>query len=239
MAEHQRATGRNENMGVISKKEFEGPEDEGFEDILLFTEGEKGKEVDFVLALDPKTIKEMKRLRHDVYLRCSFIDKPYPDRIIPDDADNKQAIYIAARAGNDIIGSIRLAAPPFKVLEELGSNLYEDAESIVEQALKDGAVELGSLAVRQESGYSRISGGLYKAVYLVCNVKGIRWWFIDIDERVYNALLRLGWKVTEIGPRHEYMGSTTVPGVMNTQEQTQNIKKSNPAYFEYLKNVEL
>ena len=214
-------------------------ETEGTKDILLFREGEKGKEVDFVLAQEPATIEEMKRLRHDVYLRCSFIDKPYPDRVIPDEADNDNAIYIAAEAVGEIIGSIRLAAPPFKVLEELGDDIFMDAQSIVNQAVKESAVELGSLAVKHDTGYKRISGGLYKAVYLVCNIKGIKWWFIDIDERVYDALLRLGWKVTEIGPRHEYMGSMTVPGLMNTREQTNNIKENNPSYFDYLKRVEL
>jgi len=223
-------------MTQVNPAELESPDS-----IPLFREGEEGKEVDYYWVRGKTAVDAVKRLRHDTYLQCGFIDSPYPDGVIPDKADNDAAVYLAAVVNNEVIGGIRLAAPPFKVLDVVGDELYEDVRDRIKEMennpAKNKAVELGSLAVKSGTGYKHISGSLYKAVYRVSLMEGIKYWLIDIDERVYNALLRLGWKVDEIGPRHEYMGSVTVPGLMSVQEQTESIRDRNPEYYSYLKKI--
>lgn len=212
-----------------SKVEKEKPSD-----AFLFHEGEPGKEVDYYLAQEPATITAAKQLRHEVYLECGFIEKPFPEKVIPDHQDNDEALYLVAKVDGEVIGTIRMAAPPFKTIEVLGDEVYDAAREELKDLAKSNAVELGSLAVKHKSGRSHISGTLYKAVYWVSLQQKIKYWVIDIDERVYDALLRLGWKVDEIGPRHEYMGSETVPGIMPVEEQADHIMSKNPKYFEYL-----
>lgn len=190
-----------------------------------------------VTTNDPALIREAKMLRHDIFVACDFIT-PTATRTIEDKPD-EDCHYVVAIAAGQLIGTIRLSKPPFKVLEALAKDHLEIYPTLIETvvaAQQQNSWELGALAVRPKvkTGRSYISGGLYKGVYLFSLDQAIDNWFIDIDKAVGESLSRLGWQLTPIAPEHNYMGSMTVPAIMAVAEQLPSIEAKNSDYAMFI-----
>ncbi len=184
-------------------------------------------------------IDQAKRLRHDVYVACGFIE-PTKTRTIEDKKDD-DCHYLVALDEGSVIGTIRLSKPPFNVFEALdhdGIDIYPEHRDLINLVQSSNTLELGALAVRpkMKTGKSHISGGLYKSVYLFSLENDVKYWLIDVDQFVGDSLRRLGWKLIQFAPEHEYMGSVTVPAIMPVAEQIASIEENNPDYAKFVLN---
>lgn len=191
---------------------------------------------------DTNLIDQVKKLRHDVYVACGFIE-PTKTRTIEDKKDS-DCYYMAAMDTDhqEIIGTVRLSKPPFKVLEALKHDkidVYPQYQDLIDKALSSKTLEVGALAVRPKlkTGKSHISGGLYTLVYLFSLQNNVDYLLIDIDQTVGESLKRLGWKLVQFAPEHEYMGSITIPAIMPISEQLDSLKEKNPNYTNFVLNI--
>jgi len=183
-------------------------------------------------------LRQAKVLRHDVYVACGFIE-PIETRTIEDKKDDECHYLVALTEDGQVIGTIRLGGPPFKVLETLDHDhieVYPDQKELIEDAISAKSYELGALAVRPRIKTERmhISGGLYKAAHLYGEKNGVDYWLLDVDKLVFESIKKLGWDIIQIAPEHPYMGSVTIPAAIKARGQLDHIKKVNPDYYDYM-----
>ena len=173
------------------------------------------------------------KLRHNVYLRAGYIEKAYPNGILPDKRD-RNSIHIVALDNKCVIGTIRLAQPPFDAFMVWKNDLFVQAKELIRIATDSKSVELSALAVKKGTPFKKVSWGLYKATYLLSYLENINYWVIGIDVRVLRTLRILGWYAIEVALPAEYMGSICVPCIMPVAKQLENIADKNPRYYNYL-----
>jgi len=201
---------------------------------------ENGVAYGLLEAEDRDFIDQVKKLRHDVYVACGFIE-PTPTRTIEDKKD-EDCYYMAAfdTELQEIIGTVRLSKPPFKVLEALKHEGIEiKCQELLDKVLSSKTLEVGALAVRPKikTGKSHISGGLYTLLYLFSLQNNVDYLLIDIDKNVGESLKKLGWKLVQFAAEHNYMGSITVPAVIPINEQWDSVTKNNPDYAKFVQKI--
>lgn len=202
--------------------------------MLIFSDGE----IEFHKADSEDLINQALHLRHDVYFRVGYIKEAFPDRIIPDCANQISDYILAINAYGEVIGTIRLAPPnpSFKVFSAWTEFLYPDVFEKIQMVNETKSVELGALAVKK-CEYKKIAWGLYKATYYYSQQNKIFYWVIAMDNMALRSLERLGWYVEKIGHPMEYMGSITSLGVMPVNLQLKNIQGKNEGYYNYIKSL--
>lgn len=189
----------------------------------------------FQVAKDKKLIRKAKILCHDIYLERGYIEKPYPSRIIPLKGRLK-SFYIVALKKNTLYGTIRISflQSPFLFFKEWKDKLFPKSKNLLQLIAKETFAEIGSLAVEKKFQRQGISKGLYKACWLFALLNNIKWYLIKMDREALVFLEKLGWKVERIGKPLLYMGSFTVPGVINVSEQIFHVYMKNFHYYTYL-----
>ena len=174
------------------------------------------------------------KLRHDAYLKVGYIEKAYPNGILPDKRD-KNSIHIVALDDKCVIGTIRLAKPPFDAFTVWKNDSFAQAKELIRLvANSKSSVELSALAVKKGTPFRKVSRGLYKATYLLSYLKNINYWVIGVDVRVLRTLRILGWCAKEVAFPAKYMGSICVPCIMPVAKQLESIADKNPRYYNYL-----
>lgn len=189
--------------------------------------------ITFQTVEDGDILLQALALRHDAYLEAEYIEKAYPDNIIHDKRD-ESSTHIVALDDECVIGTIRLAEPPFDTLVVWKNNLFIQAEELIKLAINSKSVELSALAVKKGTPLKKVAWGLYKATYLLSCLKEINYWVIGVDIRVLRALRILGWHMREVAFPAKYMGSICVPCIMPVAKQLESIADKNPRYYRYL-----
>lgn len=156
--------------------------------------------VSYVVANTGQLIYLAKRLCHDVYLRSGYISEAMPDGIIPFQYDSSAVYIVALNAGNDVVGTVRLAmACPSHIFEVWQGKLYESYNWLVGNATTAKSFEMGALAVRPDFSYTGVSFGLYKAAYDYSLEQGLDYAIIGMDQRALGSLIKYGWNFIQIG----------------------------------------
>lgn len=176
-----------------------------------------------------------KRLNHDVYLEMGYIKQSYPNRIIPYKNDDI-ATYIVALKNDFLCGTIHISPinSPSLVFENWKDKLYSKSQKILKIISKERKAELGGLAVKKKYRGKGVAAGLYKACWLFALLNDIKWYLIKMDKKALKSLENLGWHVERIGPPLYYMGSITIPGIIQISKQLLNVYKKNINYYKYL-----
>jgi len=179
-----------------------------------------------------------KALCHDVYLEFGYIEKRFPEGIIPEDRNDGESMYIVARTGDCVCGTIRLryGVSPFSVFRAWAQKLDQDSRDTLTRISTEPRAELGRLAVSANFRTGKVSQGLYKSAWLLALIKQIAWYLIRVDQRALTSLERCGYYVQRIGPPLYWMGSPTVPAVMEIGKQLSSVYEKNPKYYQYLVN---
>lgn len=193
------------------------------------------KGIIYKIAKNTDLKRKAQILCHDVYLEVGYIKKAFPERIIPFE-EEKKSVWIVAEKKDIIYGTICIAFPssPLLFFKEWERKLFKDSKKLLRLISKDSFAELTRLAVKPEFRKKGISKGLYKACWLFGLLENINWYLIKMDIKALHSLEKLGWKVKKIGAPLFYMGSLTVPGVINVKEQLKQVYKNNFQYYKYL-----
>jgi len=182
----------------------------------------------YKIANTPQLIFNAKRLCHDVYLQAGYIKEAFTGGIIPYPYDSSAVYIVALNAGNEVLGTLRLAmACPFKTLELWNDSLYYSCKQLICQALKGNAFEIGALAIRKDYSYTGVSFGLYKTAYDYSLSHGLDYAVITMDQRAIGSLEKYGWYFIKIGEPREYFGSVSIPAIIPINEQAAFIPVNN------------
>jgi len=179
----------------------------------------------YSLAQGPLREKAI-RLHHQRYEEVGFFKKNETDPY------EQASTYFAALIENEVVGVTRLI---FDKLEELPTmknfKIYDIERAKLNQLDRRRFAEISAFTKMPAHD---VSAGLIKTVLQYSLDIGLTHWICCIDERVYNYMYRMvKFPFKEIGVRQVYLGSVTIPCVLNLSEFLANLKVHRPSLFQY------
>lgn len=199
----------------------------------------------FRRAAGHEEILAARRLHHDVYLQHGFIKQTQPEGVIDDEFLPQSTFVVALDAAGAVVGVCRQIGPT------RGGDLPVTKHFEIEPGPRsflaehvDECVEIGSLAVestRRAHHRHEISAGLYRFMWQdamrgrATGRSRIRYWLAAIDQGVLRLFRdRFKFNFVDIGTPRPYMGSLTVPVVLDIVDEYFFMEREDPdllAYF--------
>lgn len=193
------------------------------------------QDIVFKVATTPELVRKARQLQHDVFLEMGYIKNPFPNRIIPLPSYVKRSTWIVATKKSLLLGTLRVS----KVSSV--NAVFEDWEiknpkiqGLLKEVSSSSFAEVGGLAIKKEYRKQKISGGLYKACWLYALLKRIKWYLIKIDKKAFESFKKFGWHTIVVAPPKFYMGSISVPAIINIEKQLPNVYRENFEFYKYL-----
>lgn len=192
----------------------------------------------YKIATSKHEIELARRFQHDGYLHVGYIKEPTPTGKIEDDywqySDYIMAISLDEQNNHngsditgDITGVIRLVKNSkngFPVLNDF--DLFPEIKRSIRSLNLDNTVEIGALFAMPGSNVGR---GLYRAAWQYSKARSIKHWLAGIDKRVYRIFEKAFYfSFKQIGPEKHYVGSITVPAILDPAAQVKRLYKINP-----------
>ena len=193
------------------------------------------KNIIFHTTEDERLIKKAQQLQHDVFLEKGYIKHPFPNKIMPLPSYVKKSVYVVASKGSTVLGTLIISkvSSPSDVFRDWEIK-NRKCQELLRKISQMRFAEVGRLAVKRKFRDQKISGGLYKACWLYALLKGIKWYLIKMDKEVFKSFQKFGWYSKIIAPPKFYMGSITVPAVIEIEKQLSHVYKKNFEFYKYL-----
>ncbi|MGM0877112.1 MAG: N-acyl amino acid synthase FeeM domain-containing protein [Bacillota bacterium] len=185
----------------------------------------------FGIALN-KIREEAIQLHCMRYLEVGFFEEGEKD---PYEQDS---LYFVARETtlNQVVGVTRLI---FKPIEQLPTiNNFEIYDIDLARVIKLEKRRYAEMSAFTKLPKHEVGVHLIRTIFHYSNQHGITHWIACIDDRVYRYLNRIFSSIfKEIGVPKVYLGSVTVPCVVNLPEAMKQIKEQRPKLYEFLKEA--
>lgn len=149
--------------------------------------------------------------------------------------------FVVARRGNEVGGSVRIIHYDpqigFKTLDDVQAGklvLNPDSQKFMDQVNLSNVFEVGTLAVKKElrskpDDEGRLAVALYGAILGESLRHRCQYVIASFDEDYFNRFKGIfGPAVTEMGPAIDYMGSPTVPALLDIPELKNYINDTMP-----------
>jgi hypothetical protein len=187
------------------------------------------KESSYVYSVARGKLRELAiHLHHQRYQEVGFFKKGDTDPYEPN------SVYFAAQTegSEEAVGVTRLI---FNRLEDLPTinhfRIYDIEKARIDQLDRRSYAELSAFTKMPQH---EVGLGLIKAVFHYSENNGITHWICCVDERVYNYMNRVfKFPFRVIGESKVYLGSTTIPCVLNLQDILSTIKQQKKALYDY------
>lgn len=162
-------------------------------------------------------------LEYDVYLREGYIE-PNPFHRVLENADYPEFVHFVARIGDKTIGSLRLVtdAQPrhgvFKLSSFRHFSVHEWALKLLASTESRQVFEIGTMVIDPEYRGGRIYTILFQKAFEFALLKRIRYSLTTVDEKFFHCLRKRGLPFHAIGEKQFYMGSETVPAMIDVEQ---------------------
>lgn len=158
--------------------------------------------------------------------------------------------FVVSRQNGEVGGSIRIIHYDpelgFKTLDDINNGrltLDEDGKSIIEGLNLNQVFEVGTLAVKKElrgkpEDEGRVSVDLYGAIYGEGRDRDCPYAIASFDEKYFNNFKSIfGDGVKALGPATDYMGSPTVPALIDIPLFMRDLKKALPNVYQAMEET--
>lgn len=182
--------------------------------------------------------------QHDLWAQATgieaevFIEKEYVASAIELEKEYEPYLpsseFILARLGNMAIGSVRCItgdSTGFKTVDDIEKGrleLSKEGSLLISEIPMDRMLEIGTLAVASEwrsQDHGRAAVQLYGAILGYMNARDLTHVLASFDEDYFNNFkIIFGGTVDAIGPAVDYMGSPTVPAIMNVYDMHEHTR---------------
>lgn len=113
-------------------------------------------------------------------------------------------------------------------------------EKLVDGCLAGTVEELGTVAVADQAPLAKVALGLWRLAYRDAESRRIKTWGIIMEPRRVNVMNRhYGFTFKQIGPTVEYQGGACAAHVMDLEEASLSMSRSNPGYYQWFVNEPL
>ena len=156
------------------------------------------------------------QLEYDVFLEAGYIEANDQHRVLQYDPYPHGEFLVALQEG-EVVGSMRLiyasgasaTLPSFSTLREF--ELYPETAQKIYEIPQENIVEIGTMAVRKQYRGTMIKSRMIKSFLLNSWKNSRRHVLASLDLNYFRSLHRMGMPCEQIGPKRDYMGSTTIP----------------------------
>ena len=179
--------------------------------------------LDVQIDICPNGDAEAMRLEYDVYLKEGYIE-PNDEHVVLENRNYPEFVHFVARVDGKAIGALRLVtdARPRHGVFRLGSfrhfSIQKWATDLLHSADQRRIVEVGTMVIdpgfRGGSTYAQLFQKAFE--YVVLGRMHLA--LATIDEGFFHRLLKRGLPFKEMGERKYYMGSHTVPALIDIDQ---------------------
>jgi hypothetical protein len=163
------------------------------------------------------------RLEYDVYLGEGYIE-PNDQHIVLENRDYPEFVHFVARVDGRTIGALRLVtdARPRHDVFRLGSfrhfSVQKWATDLLRSADQRRIVEVGTMVIDPEYRGGDAYAQLFQKAFEYAVLARVHYALATIDEGFYHRLLKRGLPFREMGETRYYMGSHTVPAIIDVEQ---------------------
>jgi N-acyl-L-homoserine lactone synthetase len=188
---------------------------------------------------DAATLREIRRLRYDVYcLECKYLDaSKFPDGIEADEFDPYSTHFCAKNERGEMVATLRLVFDS-KLrfpLEDHAGPLSDEYHRLP----RNKAAEIGNpegmtqaeLSYRR-SQYPLILFGLFKEMYVESLNLGLEYWLAAMEAGLQRMLSNFGMGLKQVGEPMSYYGQV-IPYYASIEELTRFVMESRPDVFKF------
>jgi N-acyl-L-homoserine lactone synthetase len=190
-------------------------------------------EFEFYLAESQEDLEEIQRLRYEVYCEeYHYIDPlKFNNKKEIDDYDPHAKNFILRDKKGDFVGTVRLISDSqtgFPIEKHFKLNF--DPFSLE----RDKLVEISRLIVSREYRRRHLLLLLVRGMYIFAKQNNVLYAYCVMDDRLFNLLIKLGFRFKKIGGPTIYQG-ITCPYLLEVAELEESLKENNPVIFNFLK----
>lgn len=184
---------------------------------------------------EAEDLQKIRTFHHDAFLTIGYISNPYPSGMIEDIfVDLSTYYYCMNDVNEEVVGVIRqINGSHLKVPTLCDFEIYPDYASQLSKVMWPRIVEIGSLAVNRNA--RGVAEGLYRQIWQRSKSALHTHWIASIDNRLLVAFRKSrGFLWEDIGESKVYMGSKTTPVIAYLEQQSANMKRLAPDFFDYI-----
>jgi N-acyl-L-homoserine lactone synthetase len=148
------------------------------------------------------------------------------------DSYREYSTYFVAQSFEKIIGVTRLIHMPLNELPTIKEfNIYDIPKA---KLLQLNPIRVAEVSAFTKSPQSDCGLDLIKTIIHFSRETGISHWICCIDERVFNYMHRMfKFPFEVIGDSRVYLGSNTIPCVLDIEESLETLKVKRKALYDY------
>ncbi len=179
--------------------------------------------LDVQIDVCPNGDAEAMRLEYDVYLAEGYIE-PNDERVVLENRNYPEFVHFVARVDGRAIGSLRLVtdAQPRHDVFRLGSfrhfSVQHWATDLLRSADQRRIVEVGTMVILPEYRGGSTYAQLFRKAFEYAVLSRVHYALATIDEGFYHRLIKRGLPFREMGETRYYMGSYTVPAIIDVEQ---------------------
>jgi len=195
----------------------------------------------FYIAKNKEDLNDLFKLRYKVFcLEKKYLDyKKYPNGLETDIYD-KYAVHFVARDKKDytLAGGIRLIKHSnFGFPMEKSFSFDIGGKKLINEKI----VEVSRLIVmpkyrKKNIGKHSVLMGLLKSAYHYSKRNNYEYWVAAIDYYVFNLLKKFGFTFEILGRSKKYMGSESIPVLIDIKNEVQWLKVINHGLYKFFEN---
>lgn len=174
------------------------------------------------IAETAEEIRAAKTLEYETFLGENYVTSNEDHEVLEyRDYDDQSDFFIVVEA-SEVVGVLRRIRGSMKTIED-----FTLPTSTLEK-LKGRTQELGTGAVRRDKrgtpGLAYIAA-LFRAVWQDSLRSGVQFWVFSLDKRIFHLVTKwFKFEIEELGPGVDYMGSFTIPAMLDIQLQKEVYK---------------
>ena len=178
--------------------------------------------MDVQIDICPMGDPEAKKLEYDVYLREGYSEANSREEVL-ENIEYPDFIHFVARVNGEVIGALRLVVDtkPRHGLFRLASFGHFSIHPWVQEALHGvelkKTVEVGTMVIKPEYRGGETYTLLFQKAFEYCLMKRLKFAMSTIDENFFNRLIKRGMPFKAMGERRYYMGSYTIPAIIDLE----------------------
>ena len=190
--------------------------------------------LDVQIDICPNGDADAMRLEYDVYLREGYIE-PNDRHVVLENLDYPEFVHFVARANGKTIGALRLVTDPrprhgaFRLASFRHFSIHHWATDLLQRADQRRVVEVGTMVIDPEFRGGNTYVQLFQKAFEYAVLTRVHYALSTIDEGFFNRLIKRGLPFREMGERSFYMGSWTVPAMIDVEQLVRTMFGPQPA----------
>ncbi len=162
-------------------------------------------------------------LEYDVYRQEGYIPENPFRRVLEND-NYPEFVHFVARHKEETIGSLRLVTDPeprhgvFKLGSFAHFSLFDWAADLLRKVEAKHVFEVGTMVIQPGFRGGKTYSLLFQKAFEYAVLQRVQYSIATIDEEFYHRLRQRGLPFRAIGETRFYMGSNTVPAILDVKE---------------------